>query len=53
MMPLFHEFTQALPLAAMKAIRVEEAHWFAMPPDFLAYALFAGLALIILYVFSR
>jgi hypothetical protein len=52
-MRLFHDFTQALPLAAMKTVRVEEAPWFTMPPDFLAYALFAGLALIILYVFSR
>jgi hypothetical protein len=53
MMPLFHDFTQALPHAAMKAVQVEAAPWFAMPQDFLAYALFAGLALIILYVFSR
>jgi hypothetical protein len=54
MMLLFHDLAQALPVAAMKAVRVEETPWFvAMPPDFLAYALFAGLALIILYVFSR
>lgn len=52
-MPLFHDLAQALPAAAMKAVLVEEAPWFAMPPDFLAYALFGGLALIILYVFSR
>lgn len=52
-MPPFLDFMQALPHAAMKAVRVEEAPWFAMPPDFLAYALFGGLALIVLYVFSR
>ena len=46
-------FEPALPMAAMKSVTVPGANGFTVSPEMMAVALFAGLALILLYVFLR
>jgi hypothetical protein len=42
-----------LPVAAIKTVSLPEPSWFEVSPEMLAYAAFAALLLVILYVFSR
>jgi hypothetical protein len=49
----FDLFEIALPVAAMKSVTVPGGNGFAVTPEMTAFALFAGLALIVLYAFLR